>query len=157
MARPYLELGASVPTSPSKYVTLGGKVNRSKSQNRPIKVSNSKIEIPNRNTVQVRSPQRVQASPFKNSTNMQPVVMMRQRPAPVQVSRSPSPQRVIINNRLVAPSPQRKAPVVHLRYESAVGTFRPYPSASSVRSQPVTDLVIQEEKSMDKLKATYEQ
>ena len=99
----------------------------------------------------------MQASPFKNNTNMQPVVMMRQRPAPAQVSRSPSPQRVIINNKLVAPSPQRKAPVVHMRYESAVGTFRPPPSVQSVRSQAVTDLVIHEEKSMDNLKASYQQ
>ena len=148
MPRPYLELGASQPTSPSKYVTLGGKVNRSKSQNKSTRVSKSKIEMPNRNTVQVRSPQRVHVSPFKNYTNTLTSAMIKQRPPSVQVSRSPSPQRVIINNRLVKPSPQKKIPVVHMRYEISVGTFRPPPSTTTVRSQAITDLVIKEQTSM---------
>ena len=83
--------------------------------------------------------------------------MVRKTSPLVQVSRSPSPQRVFINNKLVQNSlaMSKKAPVIHHRYESAVGTFRPNKSSASIHSQAGTDLVIREQPSMQSLRATY--
>ena len=49
----------------------------------------------------------------------------------------------------------KKAPIIHQRYESAVGTFRPNKSSVSLQSQAGTDLVIREQPSMQSLRATY--
>ena len=122
-------MGCSQPTSPSKYVRLGGKASRSKSKDYLMGMKSRQVAPPSINIVKSRSPKQPEPVPFKNTANIWQVIS-HQKPVPSLVVRSPSPQRVLINNKLVNQSINKPAnqvkpfQPVHQRMESDVVQVR---------------------------------
>lgn len=88
-----------------------------------------------------------------------PMMVIRQRsPSPAQVMRSPSPQRIIINNKLVKSTvpTQQNVPVAHQRAESALATYRNNSSLNISTHRTSADLEIREQGTLQRLKDTYE-